>query len=79
MLIGSFAFANNFEPNVSSEINQETETFTQTDVLESPAGTCYITIKGYDKEGELMFTVTLVIVDVESEEECSQIADNLRN
>jgi len=31
MLIGSFAFANNFEPNVSSEINQETETFTQTD------------------------------------------------
>jgi|GEM_PF-826380 len=34
MLIGSFAFANNFTPNVSSEINKETETFTyQTDVL----------------------------------------------
>jgi len=33
MLTGSFAFANNFNPNVSSEINKETETVTQTDVL----------------------------------------------
>jgi len=33
ILTGSFAFANNFTPNVSSEINKETETVTQTDVL----------------------------------------------
>jgi len=33
MLTGGFALANNFEPNVSSEIIEGTEIVTQTDVL----------------------------------------------
>jgi len=75
MLTGSFALANNVQPNVSSEIKEVTETFTSL-ISESPSGTCTVKVTGYNVKGEEVYSVTYVFHNVSSDE-CDAIFDSI--
>lgn len=80
MLIGSFAFANTTSQiDLSSIESQKFESISIENVQLNwvVVGTCYITINGYDKNDNLVFSQVLQINDVESAEQCDQIADQI--
>lgn len=80
MLIGSFAFANTASQiDLSSIESQKFESISIENVQLNldAVGTCYITINGYDKNDNLVFSTVLQINDVESAEQCDQIADQI--
>lgn len=80
MLIGSFAFANTASQiDLSSIASQKFESISIENVQLNldAVGTCYITINGYDKNDNLVFSTVLQINDVDSAEQCDQIADQI--
>lgn len=80
MLIGSFAFANTTSKiDLSSIESQKFESISIENVQLNldVVGTCYITINGYDKNDNLVFSQVLQINNVESAEQCDQIADQI--
>lgn len=80
VLIGSFAFANNTSKiDLSSIESQKFESISIENVQLNvdAVGTCYITINGYDKNDNLVSSTVLQINDVESAEQCDQIADKI--
>lgn len=80
MLIGSFAFANTTSQiDLSSIESQKFESILIKNVQLNwvVVGTCYITINGYVKNDNLVFSQVLQINDVESAEQCDQIADQI--
>lgn len=71
MLIGVFAFA-----NTENRLNQADNYSTNIISSENDfSGVCYISLGYYDEDGNRIGGVVLQINDVESFEECEDIAD----
>lgn len=79
VLIGSFAFANNTNQTYVSSKHLISNFSNSTDTAEfseSLMGICYITINGYDGDGNLIFSKTIQINGI-SAEDCDLITKKL--
>jgi hypothetical protein len=90
MLVGTFAFANNTKEVTTVNYDEAVElinSLTSTDSSNSLKiennlevfGTCYITLGFYDSDGNKVYEATLQIEDVDSAEECDEIADEIES
>jgi hypothetical protein len=88
MLVGTFAFANNaigiptdsYDEAIELAESLRSNDFSNTLKIENNLevfGTCYITVGAYDGDGNLLLQFTIVVEDVDSAEECNEIADSL--
>lgn len=79
VLIGSFAFANNTNQTIVSKKHLSSNLSNLIDVAqftESMLGTCYITINGYDGDGNVIYSTVIQINGISSEA-CDQITKKL--
>jgi hypothetical protein len=78
MLIVSFAFANNSTQSNSSNFKLESfEDYSnfRTEINKDLIGTCYMTISAYDEDGNKIKSWVLQFNNVDSAEDCDEIAD----
>jgi hypothetical protein len=81
-LIGTFAFANN--TTAQTELSNKSVNSFETYSIEAPlfsenlVGTCYVTINGYDQDGNLIYSTVLQINGVPSGAACDQIAEKIK-
>ena len=79
MLMGSFAFASNSNQTVVPETHKEYDTYSidAAKFVGTPFGTCYVTIGFYDEDGNRIGGVVLEITDVDTQEQCNELADKI--